>query len=165
MNTAVIYKSKYGATKKYAEWIAEELSCPLFEVSQINKSEIDTYDAVIYGGGLYAGSIAGIKDIVKNYKGRLVVFAVGLTPIEEMNPGDIAKNNGILTEKLFTFRGGYVFDKLSAPHRLIMRAVRKSMSSKSGITAEEKAALYENVVDFTDRAAIAPLIKHVKETN
>lgn len=25
MNTIVIYKSKYGATKKYAEWIAERL--------------------------------------------------------------------------------------------------------------------------------------------
>jgi len=27
MNTIVIYRSKYGSTKQYAEWIAEELGC------------------------------------------------------------------------------------------------------------------------------------------
>ena len=30
MKPAVIYKSKYGATKQYAEWIAAELGCPVF---------------------------------------------------------------------------------------------------------------------------------------
>jgi menaquinone-dependent protoporphyrinogen IX oxidase len=164
MNTAVIYKSRYGSTKKYAEWIAEELSCPLFEASQINKSEINAYDTVIYGGGLYAGSIAGVKDIAKSYQGRLVVFAVGLTPPEDMNLSEITERNGIVDVKLFLFRGGYVFDKLSALHKLIMRVVRKSMSSKPGLTAEEKVAFYGNVLDFTDRTAIVPLIKYINET-
>lgn len=27
--TVVIYKSKHGSTKKYAEWIGEELECPV----------------------------------------------------------------------------------------------------------------------------------------
>lgn len=27
MKTIVIYKSKYGSTKKYAEWIADALNC------------------------------------------------------------------------------------------------------------------------------------------
>ncbi|MEE1351031.1 MAG: flavodoxin domain-containing protein [Clostridia bacterium] len=27
MNPIVIYKSKYGSTKQYAEWIADELNC------------------------------------------------------------------------------------------------------------------------------------------
>ena len=29
MNTIVIYKSKYGSTKTYAEWIKEELGCDI----------------------------------------------------------------------------------------------------------------------------------------
>lgn len=29
--TAVIYKTKYGSTKKYAEWIAQNLSCDIFD--------------------------------------------------------------------------------------------------------------------------------------
>ncbi len=31
MKTIVVYKSKYGYTKRYAEWIAEELSCDIKE--------------------------------------------------------------------------------------------------------------------------------------
>ena len=27
----VVYKSKYGSTKKYAQWLAEDLSCDLVE--------------------------------------------------------------------------------------------------------------------------------------
>jgi menaquinone-dependent protoporphyrinogen IX oxidase len=164
MKIAVIYKSKYGATKTYAGWIAEELGCPLLEISQINTSEISSYDTLVYGGGLYAGSIAGVKQIVKNYRGRLVVFAVGLTAPGEMDLAEVAKSNGIAGVKLFQFRGGYVFDKLSPPHKLIMRIVRKAMSSKPGVSAAEKTALYGNVLDFTDRAAIAPLIQFVKES-
>jgi hypothetical protein len=163
MKAAVIYKSKYGSTKKYAEWIAEELNCPLFEFSKVNNGELGKYDTIIYGGGLYAGSISGVKDIAKNYSGRLVVFAVGLTPPGEIDLSEAVKRNGIPNAKLFQFRGGYIFDKLSPVHKLVMRVVRKAMTSKAGISAEERTKLYGNVVDYTDRTVIAPLIQYVKE--
>ena len=35
MSTIVIYKTKYGATKKYAEWIAEELNCEVKNVKDV----------------------------------------------------------------------------------------------------------------------------------
>ena len=53
---AVIYKSKYGSTKQYAEWIAQALDAPLFEASSVNPAQLAEYDVVVYGGGLYAGS-------------------------------------------------------------------------------------------------------------
>lgn len=56
---AVVYKSKYGSSKKYAEWIADELKAELFEHSKIKKDDLLKYDTIIYGGGLYAGSISG----------------------------------------------------------------------------------------------------------
>jgi len=31
-NIAVIYKSKYGSTKKYAEWLGEDLQADVFEL-------------------------------------------------------------------------------------------------------------------------------------
>ncbi len=33
----VVYKSKYGTTKRYAEWISKSLSCDLFDRKDINK--------------------------------------------------------------------------------------------------------------------------------
>jgi len=35
MSTIVVYKSKYGSTKTYAEWIAKELSCEAVEAGHI----------------------------------------------------------------------------------------------------------------------------------
>jgi len=77
MKTAVIYKSKYGAAKKYAEWIAGELECEILEHSKGSASELSKCDLIIYGGGLYAGMISGIGLVTKNPCKNLVVFTHG----------------------------------------------------------------------------------------
>ena len=50
---AVIYKSKYGATKRYAGWIALKLDADLYELSDIRRKDLKAYDTIIYGGPLY----------------------------------------------------------------------------------------------------------------
>ena len=67
MNTVVVYKSKYGSTKKYAEWIAEELKCDIFDMKNITVDFLLKYDVIIYGGGLYAEIINGLYIITKNF--------------------------------------------------------------------------------------------------
>jgi flavodoxin len=54
---AVIYKSKDGTTRRYAEWLAEDLGASLFEATTIKPNQLMDFDIVIYGGGLYAGGI------------------------------------------------------------------------------------------------------------
>ena len=34
MKTIVVYRSKYGSTKKYAEWISAELGCEMLEFKE-----------------------------------------------------------------------------------------------------------------------------------
>ncbi|MBQ1470822.1 MAG: hypothetical protein IIZ34_00475 [Eubacterium sp.] len=82
--TAVIYYSKYGTTRRYAEWIASELEAELFDARKFKKKDLSRFDTIVYGGGIYAGGIKGIELITKNwYKGlsekRVIVFAVGIT--------------------------------------------------------------------------------------
>lgn len=60
-NIAVIYKSVYGSTKQYATWIAEALGADLLEAGQAKLETLRKYDTILYGGGLYAGGIAGIQ--------------------------------------------------------------------------------------------------------
>ena len=91
MKTVVIYKSKSGYTKKYAEWIAEELNCDIKENKNLKLSDIQAYDTIIYGGGLYATMINGIDLIKKNFEQlkdkNIIVYATGSNPgrAEEMN--------------------------------------------------------------------------------
>ena len=70
MRTVVIYKSKTGFTKKYAKWISEELSSDIFDISKVTANMLTAYDTVIYGGGLYAMGISGVKLITKNLRTR-----------------------------------------------------------------------------------------------
>ena len=53
MSTIVVYKTKYGSTKTYAEWIAEELGCVAVDAKSIKADDLLMYDTVIYGGGLF----------------------------------------------------------------------------------------------------------------
>ena len=63
--TIVIYKTKYGATEKYAKWIGEELDCPVVSADDFNKRDFDLYDNIIYGGGVHAGGLKGFELIKK----------------------------------------------------------------------------------------------------
>ena len=90
--TIVLYYSKYGATKQYAEWIAGELGADLVDVRARKPKlrDIRDYDTIIYGGGIYSGGIKGVELITKNWsKGlsakRVIVFAVGMAVDVEAN--------------------------------------------------------------------------------
>lgn len=79
---AIVYKSKYGSTKKYAQWITEEIRGDLFESSEVTTNKLMEYDIIVYGGGLYASGIAGISVITKNFDALkhkdIIIFTVGL---------------------------------------------------------------------------------------
>ena len=80
---AVVFKSKYGSTEKYAKWIAEEVCADIFKVSEIKADSLKEYDIIVYCGGLYAGGLLGFSFIKNNYRKffdkKLIVVAVGAT--------------------------------------------------------------------------------------
>ncbi len=96
-NIVVLYKSKYGATKKYAEWLAEELSSDIIETKQAGIEQVAKYDTIILGGGIYATGIAGISFLRKHYEKlkdkRILVFAVGASPYDEKAMTAIKERN------------------------------------------------------------------------
>ena len=54
MNGIIIYKSKYGATKKYAEWLSEATGFPCVSTKEADINKVAECDVVIVGGGVYA---------------------------------------------------------------------------------------------------------------
>ena len=57
MKTIVIYNSQTGFTKRYAEWIAEAAGADCLELSVAKRKNMDSYEAVVFGGWACAGSI------------------------------------------------------------------------------------------------------------
>lgn len=80
----ILYRSKYGAAKRYANWLAQATG---FDCVEIGKADIDAVrqvPAVILCGGIYAGGIGGIGWIQAHWQAlqgcKLAVFAVGASP-------------------------------------------------------------------------------------
>lgn len=134
--TVVIYKSRYGSTKKYAQWISESLNADIFESNKIRSNELGKYKTIIYGGGLYASGITGFSLIRKNFNKlkdkNLILFTVGLAnPIDKEQFAPILEKN--LSEEMkskitvFHFRGAIDYKKLSFIHKSMMAMLKKSV--------------------------------------
>ena len=174
MNAVVIYKSKYGSTKTYAEWIGEELSCPVLEAKKVSPEMLAEYDTIIYGGGLYAENISGVTLITKNLSKlqgkRIAVFSTGITPLDCRDYYDklvLEKNfkPEMLSQiKVYNYLGKMILEELSLPHRAALKSLKKLMQSKANPTEMERLLiqLCDASGDFTDRAAIQDLLAYVK---
>ena len=166
----IMYHSIYGTTKKYAEWIAEELSGDLYEVQYVKAETLKDYDTIVLGCALYAGSIKGLH-LIKSIKDKkIIIFTCGLgdaSKTEKMKEirQSIAK---VITEPslqnihLFHLRGGIDYSKLSFIHKMMMWVVKKMILKKTyeAMSEDEKGIVesYGKAVDYTDRDSIAGIV-------
>ena len=77
MKGIILYQSKYGATRKYAEWLSEATGFKCVETRKARIEDVKTFDTVILGGGIYAGGIAGIAFLrkhIKDLQGKKIII-------------------------------------------------------------------------------------------
>lgn len=175
MKYLVICDSQYGFTEQYARWIAEELGCPCVARKDVKPEQLQKYDGLIYGGGLYAGGVSGLKWFAKQLPGlsgkKTAVFTCGVAdPADPKNVSHIRAGVAkVLTPEqmgktaLFHLRGGIDYNRLGFVHKSMMAMLKKSLESKKeqDLTDEDRQILatYGKIVDFTDRASVRPLIE------
>ncbi|MFT3950480.1 MAG: flavodoxin domain-containing protein [Oscillospiraceae bacterium] len=164
----VAYTSKHGATQRYAEWIAEALHADLVQAQKVKPETLMQYDLVIYGGGLYAGGIAGTKLVTKNPCKKLVVFTVGLADPNATDYTAIINRNFApalrAKTRFFHLRGGMDYKALSVAHRIMMSMMKGMVEKKPEAerSAEDNAFLasYNGKVNFADQQTINPIIAY-----
>lgn len=61
---AIVYISKCGHTKQYAEWLKDELNCDLYVGDKIDFSRLLSYKLIVFASGVYNDKIQ-IMDIIK----------------------------------------------------------------------------------------------------
>jgi len=167
----VIYKSRTGFTEKYANWIAEELDCDTYPLENVIHVELSEYDLIIFGSGVRAGRIGGIKFVDKTRiafpNKKMVIFATGATPVHESDAIDrvrtmnVPKNSGI---PFFYFQSGINYEKMKGFDKVIMtiiRGIMRRMKDKDG-TQDGMAAAMKNSYDHSSRESIEPLVSYVK---
>ena len=173
MKGIILYRSKYGATKRYADWLAQETGFDCMETSKANIDDIKNYDAIILGGGIYASGIAGIGFLKKNMNKlqgkKVVVFCDGASPYEEDAFRQIVEHNmtGVLMDvPCFYCRGAWNMDAMSFADKTLCKMLQKAVGRKNPDDYEvwEKALMEagDKTCDWTDKTYIEPILEAIK---
>lgn len=167
--TVVVYRSKTGFTKNYACWLATRLNCTLLEGEKTNIKDLEAYDTIIYGSGLYASGISGIKLITKNFEQlkdkRLIVFAVGASPARKELIPELRKANIPVEQQdkiaFYYLRGGFDYNRLSPFYKLLMQLKKRQLQKIKDPDADTKGMLasYTHPLDFTKEKNLEPIIQ------
>lgn len=162
-----------GFTKKYAEWIAEELQADL--MSQDNVTDYNIllkYDNIIFGGFLCAAGISGVTLIKNNFSKlknkKIIIFATGASPSKpELIPEVLNKNFTPEEQKIikfYYFRGGFDYNKLNWVNKLLMNIMKMKIKATKNPTPDEKGMLaaFETPVDYTEKEKINDLLEYAR---
>ena len=166
MKTLIIYCSKTGFTRKYAQWLREDLDCDCVPYGEKDTVNFAQYQAVAFGSGCYVGKInklAWFKKQLPALQGkRLAVFFTGAMPPDPSDIHRLEQENFTPEElqsiRTFYLQGGLNYAAMNPIDKLLMAVFRKMLKSKAH-SPKEKIML-QNVqqsFDKTDKEALAPL--------
>ena len=163
MKGAIFFRSKYGSTAEYADWIAEETGLPAFDVTG-GAPEPDQFDFLVIVTPIYYYKPL-MRDWLVRHLGVLTRRPCVLVTVSGAPAGD--KLDGWLEDCLpaslrsrmthFALRGRQRPSELSFFHRMMLR-VASSLNSDPSAAKEEAEGF-----DYMDRLAIEPAVARIRQ--
>lgn len=176
-NVAVVYCSQTGFTKRYAEWLAEELGCTAIPYARRSGIDLSKTDMLVFCSWFHAASIKGttwLKRAMREHPAlQVAVLATGATPM----PCDVCSASEV--EEAFSrvfpaadypglphfyCQGGFDYNRLGVPDKIAMKAFFK-MNAKAAETdpkAAEMLRVMGDGFDGTRRAYLEPVLAYVR---
>ena len=172
-NGIILYQSKYGATKKYVDWLVEETKFEIIVTSKANINKVKQYDFIILAGGLYASGISGLSFLKKNYNDikdkKIAIFCVGASPYEEKAFKQICEHNlknDIKDIPMFYGRGAWDEEKMTFKDKTLCKMLQKVVAKQDPKTYEPwQKALMSAVgqkCDWTEKKYLQPLLEWIE---
>ena len=169
----ILYQSKYGATKKYVDWLVEETGFDFIETKKAKVNDLKEYEVIILGGGVYASGIAGLGFLKKNIASlkdkKIAVFAVGASPYDEKAINqikDLHFKDVLKGIDLFYCRGAWDEEKMKFMDRTLCKMLQKAVAKQNPENYEPwQQALMCSVgqkCDWTDKKYLEPLVEFAK---
>lgn len=171
----VIYRSKYGSSKKYAGWIAIKLDADLYELSDITSGDLLDYEKIIFVSSIYSGKILGVNFLTKNFdkiKDKdVIICTVGILSDSIENKRKIIETNFdeefAKTVKLYNLKGAYDYKNLTLLDKVMMNGLKIGLQNKSvyDYTGDDEF-IFNNVyskLDFTDKELVTPVVEYILE--
>ena len=165
MKGVILYKSKYGATSQYMEWLATELQLPLIKAEEFDPENLSQFEFVIIASSVYVGKWM-LRDWVKLNLRKLqsgkifFLFVCGTSPSNPAEQQRLAKTNipQELQQKseILFLRGRVVINRLTWLDKIALKMA--SGVEKDPIKKKEMREGYDDV----SRTNLAGVIRRVK---
>lgn len=154
----IVYESKTGFTKRYAEMLAEKTRMKVFWVKEISKVNQD--EEIIFLGWMKAGKIQGLDKLRKhNVK---VVCASGTGRTAEPNVETVIARNKIEGIPFFYLRGGcFPLKKIKGMDKIMLSMFLKMLKSRKDKDEklEEAISIIENGFDGVKEENLTPVLE------
>lgn len=166
MRTLILYTSKTGNTKKYAEDIAQAVNGDVFPLKKYKWKDPGDYDSIVFGGWVMGGKIQGIDDFLSHYDEisdkNILVFSSGMGFVTSESRDRLISGNvlDIYHIRYYQLRGSFDYSKLHFPYNFMintsLRALRKDPDSAQDLSMVEN--LKETPLEFYDQQGIDRII-------
>lgn len=170
----IVYKSKTGFTKKYAEMIKTEVECAIADYKNVTSKVMSEYQVIVFGSRAHAGRIDGYQKAKKMFQAsgaeHFLLFVTGAAPNDqEQVIEEFWKQNLSKTEwkniPHFYMQAGLCYEKMSFGDKLMMKGAASMLKKKKEKNAYEQE--FERAIagsyDISSREYIEPLVSCLKD--
>ena len=144
----IVYQSKTGHTRQYAEMLAKAEHLKAYSMAEA-EGTLPKGEDVLFFGWLMAGHISGIDQAVRQWNVR-AACGVGMSPAETVVMDTMAKANYVPNAPLFYLQGGWAPKKVGWFQRrmvgMVTRSVRKTLRENGTNRTEQEQAYYDMLV-------------------
>lgn len=158
----IVYASKTGFTKKYADLLCAKTGMQAFSVKELAK--VQKEEEIIFLGWIKVGKIQGLKRLRKhNVK---AVCASGTARTAEPKPETLAAKNNWRGMPFFYLRGGcFPLKQIRGMDRIMLSMFAKMLKSREEKSEEieEAISIIENGFDGVNEAYLAPVLEWLQQ--
>ncbi len=168
---AVVYNSRMGSTKKYAEWFAASTGLPAYSLDEA-KTELAKDDEVIFFSWNLHAKIQEVDKAEKNFSNIIAYAVLGMQPSGAMVQ-EMKDSNFIHEDKpLFTLIGRYYESENTGVYKLIMKMVKKTFVKQVENTPENERTEVDTMMvkflteggDYVQESELDEMLRWYKRT-
>lgn len=153
MKNLIIYYTKSGHSKDYAEAISSRVEGTLIHLKELKKKHIEGNDTIVFVSSVYGNKINKVEKFLKWYpkfeNKNWIICRVGMSPASTDAREIEIISNGLddYHIRFYQLMGGFDIKKVPFPYNLIMKMGLKR-ASKSGDFGDLAKANAQNILKY-----------------
>ncbi len=154
----IVYESKTGFTKRYADMLAAKTGLKVFRVKEI--SMVNRDEEIIFLGWMKAGKIQGLDKLRKHNVKAICGSGTGRTA--EPNTETVTARNKIESKPFFYLRGGCLpLKELKGMDKIMLSMFLKMLKGRKDKDEKTEEAIFniQNGFDGVKEENLEPVLK------